>query len=296
MTEQQTGLDVGGRRFLHPGPLRWLRATAWMVLLTLVFGFAYAFIQGLPTSAPLDALEVLAACVVAFGAYAGVVWLCEGRWPEELKLSAAPLELLAGCAVGAVIMAAVVGLLCLLGVYEVSGPHAGSPWRMLTIAIESGFMEELIVRAIIARLLMRAFGAWPSLVLQAALFGAAHLGNPNATPVAAIAIAVEAGFLLAAFYMLTGRLWVSIGVHAAWNFTQGWLWGAPVSGTPRTPSLLTSGPKPGAPEFLSGGAFGPEASLPCIVVGTGVAIVVLRWAWKKGNFKTRPDAVVPGAA
>jgi membrane protease YdiL (CAAX protease family) len=291
MTEEQTGLDVGGRRFLHPGPLRWLRASAWMVLLAVVFIVVYALIQNLPNTTPLDALKVLAASIVGFGLYAGAVRLCEGRWPEELKLSAAPLELLVGCAVGAAIMAAVVGLLCLIGVYEVSGPHAGSPWRMLGIAIESGFMEELLFRAILARLMMRAFGAWPSLVVQAALFGALHLWNPNATPVAAIAIAVEAGFLLAAFYMLTGRLWVSIGVHAAWNFTQGWLWGASVSGTARTPSLLTSGPKPGAPEFLSGGAFGPEASLPCIVVGTGVAIVVLRWAWKKGNFKVRPDAV-----
>jgi membrane protease YdiL (CAAX protease family) len=41
---------------------------------------------------------------------------------------------------------------------------------------------------------------------------------------------VEAGLMLASFYLLTGRLWMSIGVHAAWNFTQGWLWGARVSG------------------------------------------------------------------
>lgn len=292
MLEGVSGLGIGDRRVLHPGPLRWLRATAWMLLLTFVFGFGYALIQNLPKSTLLDALRVLAACVLGFGAYAGAVRLCEGRWPEELKLSAAPLELLAGVATGATIMALVVGLLCLIGVYDVSGPHAGSPWPMLTIAIESGFMEELIVRAIIARLLMRAFGAWPSLVVQAALFGAAHLGNPNATPVAAIAIAVEAGFLLAAFYMLTNRLWVSVGVHASWNFTQGWLWGAPVSGTERTPSLFTSGPKPGASEFLSGGAFGPEASLPCMIVGTAVAIVVLWWAWKKGNFKARAEALV----
>ena len=141
----------------------------------------------------------------------------------------------------------------------------------------------------IARRLMRAFGAWPSLVAQAALFGAAHLGNPNATPVAAIAIAVEAGFLLAAFYMLTNRLWMSIALHASWNFTQGWLWGASVSGTPRTPSLFFAEPKPGAPAFLSGGAFGPEASLPCMVVGSLVAALVLWMAWKKGNFKARPD-------
>jgi membrane protease YdiL (CAAX protease family) len=290
MAGEQAGLEVGRRRFLHPGPLRWLRATGWMLLLFVVMAIGYALIQGLSGPNALDVLKVSLACVAGFGVYALAVRLCEGRWPEELSLKAAPLDLLAGVVVGSVIMAMVVGILCLLGVYEVSGPHAGSPWRMAAIAIESGFMEELIARAILMRLLMRAFGAWPSLVIQAALFGAAHLGNPNATPTAAIAIAVEAGFLLAAFYLLTGRLWMSVGVHVAWNFTQGWLWGAPVSGTDRTPSLFTSGPKPGAPEFLSGGDFGPEASLPCIVVGTAVAAIVLWWAWKKGNFKALPDA------
>jgi membrane protease YdiL (CAAX protease family) len=144
-------------------------------------------------------------------------------------------------------------------------------------------------RAIILRLLMRAFGIWPALIAQAVLFGALHLANPNASFTAAAAIAVEAGLMLAGFYLLTGRLWMSVGVHAAWNFTQGWVWGASVSGIPVTESWLVSNPKPGASELLSGGAFGPEASLPAMVVGTLVAIVVLRMAWKKGNFKARPD-------
>jgi membrane protease YdiL (CAAX protease family) len=67
-------------------------------------------------------------------------------------------------------------------------------------ASSRGFFEELIFRAIVLRLLMRAFGIWPALALSAALFGALHLANPNATPAAAIAIAVEAGLMLASFY------------------------------------------------------------------------------------------------
>ncbi|WP_168077728.1 type II CAAX endopeptidase family protein [Caulobacter sp. SSI4214] len=286
------GLDIGDRRFLHPGPLRWLRSVGWMVLLFLVFTGIYGGVQFLPKSTPLDALKVLAACVAGFAVYAGAVRLAEGRWPPELKLSDAPLDLLVGGAVGALIMALVIAALCLIGVYRISGPHGGSPWQMLNIAIQSGMMEELVFRAILMRLLMRAFGVWPALIAQAALFGAAHLANPGATVVSSVAIMIEAGFLLAAFYLLSNRLWMSVGLHAAWNFTQGWLWGASVSGTPRTPSLFISEPKPGAPEFLSGGAFGPEASLPCMIVGTLVAALVLWMAWKKGNFKARPDATV----
>jgi hypothetical protein len=97
--------------------------------------------------------------------------------------------------------------------------------------------------------------------------------------------------MLAAFYMLTGRLWMSIGVHAAWNFTQGWVWGAAVSGIAVKDSLFVSAPKPGASALLSGGAFGPEASLPAMVIGTGVAIMVLHRAWKRGNFRGKPEVL-----
>lgn len=297
MTNEETGLEIGRRRFLHPGPLRWLRAIAWMLLLFVAFSIVYAGAQmvGNPLFKAgghlLEVLEVTAICVAGLAIYGLAVWLAEGRWPQELSLRQAPAELAIGLAIGAAMLSAAVGGLYLLGVYDISGPRAASPWGTIAMAVESGVMEELIMRAIILRLLMRAFGIWPALVLQAALFGALHLANPNASPIAAAAIAIEAGLMLAGFYLLTGRLWMSIGVHAAWNFTQGWVWGASVSGIPVVESWLVSKPKPGAPEFLSGGAFGPEASLPAMVVGTLTAVLVLWLAWKKGNFKARPDAV-----
>ncbi|MGR4864529.1 CPBP family intramembrane glutamic endopeptidase [Caulobacter sp. LARHSG274] len=289
------GLDVGSRRFLHPGPLRWLRALGWAVALFLVFGLAIAVVQLWPGmlfrgEGPAQAVVTLALCTAAYGLYAGLTRLAEGRWPSELALRPAAAELLGGLAIGAVMLSVVVGLLVVLGLYQVSGPRAASPWGMITVGVSSGLMEELVVRAIVLRLLMRAFGAWPALALSAALFGALHLTNPHATPVAAVAIAVEAGLMLAAFYLLTGRIWMSVGVHAAWNFTQGWVWGARVSGFPVRDSFYLSVPRPGAPDWLSGGAFGPEASVPAMAVGTATAIVVLAWAWRKGNFRARADA------
>lgn len=296
MTDDQRGLEVGRRRVLHPGPLRWLRALGWMVALFVVFTMIYAGAQVIESPISGKAghgaavLGVTAVCLAGLGLYALVVRLGEGRWPEELSLRHAPLDLVVGLLIGALMLSAAVGGLYALGVYEISGPRSASPWSTIAMAIESGVMEELLMRAIVLRLLMRAFGIWPALALQALLFGALHLSNPNATLTAAIAIAIEAGLMLAGFYLLTGRLWMSIGVHAAWNFTQGWIWGASVSGIPVKESWLVSTPKPGAPEFLSGGAFGPEASPPAMVVGTAVAAVVLWMAWRKGMFKARPDS------
>ncbi|KRA56749.1 abortive infection protein [Caulobacter sp. Root655] len=292
------GLDVGSRRVLHPGPLRWLRSLGWGVLLFVLFGFAYG-VLGLATesgvtwfSASQGALITAVASVIGLTLYALLVRGAEARWPSELGLRQAAPELLIGLVVGAAMMSVVVAVLLVSGLYEISGPRASSPWDMITVAISSGVFEELMFRAILLRLLMRAFGLWPALTLSAAFFGYVHLGNDNATPMAAAAIAVEAGLMLAAFYLLTGRLWMAVGVHAAWNFAQGWIWGARVSGNEVKESLFLSLPRATAPEWLSGGAFGPEASVPAMIVGTSVAIGVLYWAWRKGNFKVRPDATV----
>jgi membrane protease YdiL (CAAX protease family) len=290
------GLDIGSRRFLHPGPLRWLRSLGWGGLLFVVFSVLYGVLNLVarldPNTPPLarNSLVTVVVTAVSLALYAVVVRLAENRWPGELALKPAAPDLLVGVAVGVGMMAVVVGALVGLGLYDISGPRPASPLNMINIAIASGFLEELIFRAIVLRLLMRALGVWPALGLSAALFGVLHLSNPNATPVAAAAIAVEAGLMLASFYLLTGRLWVSIGVHAAWNFAQGWIFGARVSGIEMSQSLFVSGPKAGAPDWLSGGAFGPEASVPAMVVGTGVAVAVLYWAWKRGNFRAAPDA------
>jgi len=289
------GLDLGARRVLHPGPLRWLRSLGWGAVLFVLFTLVYALL-GLATepgqmgfSPPLNALLTVGISALGLALYAVLVRGGEGQWPSELAWKQAAPELLIGLTVGAAMMSVVVAALLVSGLYEIAGPRAASPWNMITVAIASGFFEELMFRAILLRLLMRAFGLWPALTLSAAFFGYVHLGNDNATPAAAMAIAIEAGLMLAAFYLLTGRLWMAIGVHAAWNFTQGWIWGARVSGIEVTESLYLSQPRASAPDWLSGGGFGPEASLPAMIVGSAVAVLVLCAAWRKGNFRARPD-------
>ena len=295
VSPRAAGLDLGSRRFLHPGPLRWLRALGWGALLFVLFGLIYGVLSfattpgRIPLAPSLSTVLTAVVSIAGLALYAVMVRAAEARWPSELDLKRAAPEVLIGVALGVAMMSVVVGALVVSGLYEISGPRAASPWDMVTIAISSGAFEELMFRAILLRLLMRALGAWPALALSAAFFGFAHLGNPNATPTAAVAIAVEAGLMLAAFYMLTGRIWMSIGVHGAWNFAQGWIYGARVSGLEVKESLYLSGPKDAAHAWLSGGGFGPEASLPAMIVGTAVAVAVLHRAWKKGNFKAFPD-------
>jgi membrane protease YdiL (CAAX protease family) len=291
MTFANWGVPValGDRRVLHPGMLRWLRALGWMLLVgflsVLSFGLPFSALDHfLPDTGPIEVASNAVCAVIALGVYAGLVWFGEARAPSELALKAALPGLFAGLVIGVLMFSAVMGIMAAFGLYDIvwSGPAAA--WKSLGSSIESGVVEELLLRTVILRLIWRAFGPWIAFAASAVLFGAGHLANPNATPFAAICIAVEAGIMLGAFYALTGRLWVSIGVHAAWNFTQGYLFGAAVSGTDFGPSIAHSTARAGFAEYLTGGAFGPEASLPGLFVGTLVGVVVLWMAWKAGRF------------
>lgn len=282
--------ELGERRFLHPGKLRWLRALGWMVALFFLiimasFPLSDALGKAWPkTSAPAQCAASALGALSAAMAYVVAVWFAEGRRASELALRPLVPELAIGLLIGSAMFAAVMTIMAVFDLYEIRQLGAAPAWLSAGKAIQSGVVEELMIRAVLLRLVWRAFGPWVAFTASAALFGFGHLGNPNATVFAAVCIALEAGIMLAAFYALTGRLWVSIGAHAAWNFTQGYVFGAAVSGTAFGPAIASSIPQPGAPEWLTGGAFGPEASLPGLLVCFLAGIVAMALARRAGHF------------
>jgi len=298
---------LGDRRVLAPGRWRWLRALLWAACLFIAVAVAFTLQAGiamaalmiatgheaaaltLPMHAPPPVLFVglTLGSAAAVLAYVGLIRLAEQRPAAEFALGPAPRELAAGLAAGAAMMAATVLLLWAGGWVVVAPQPVTAIWTALADSVQSGVVEEILFRLVVFRLVWRAFGLWAALGVSALLFGAVHLANPNATPFAALAIAIEAGVMLASFYILTGRIWVSIGVHAGWNFTQGWLFGAAVSGTDAfTGGPLSLHPAAGAPAILSGGAFGPEASLAGLLVGTAVGAACLYRAWRFGRLNS----------
>jgi membrane protease YdiL (CAAX protease family) len=301
---------LGSAGVLTPGRLRWLRALLWAALLfsIVLFLLGAILVAGVAVSAGVHPLRYMdapahillgwsVACALAsLGTYAGLVWLAERRVPVELDLKPALLETAAGLAIGAAMMASVVGLMWLFGAITITSQPVGSPIRAIALSIQSGVMEEVAFRLIALRLLWRAFGLKVALILSALLFGVLHIYNPNSSWFAAVCIAVEAGVMLAGFYILTGRIWTAIGVHAGWNFTQGWLFGAAVSGT----SSFEGGPwnvEPvgGISEILSGGGFGPEASAAGLLIGTAAGGLTLWLAWKKGRLSVREQSEITAA-
>ncbi|MEJ0099698.1 MAG: CPBP family intramembrane glutamic endopeptidase [Pseudomonadota bacterium] len=281
--------QLGYHRVLRPG--RWLpaRAVGWMA--TLIFAIVLAFGPGMEALShalpdqpmPQFMAHAAGACIV-LASYLLLVRLGEARAPVELDLRAAPAGLLAGIVLGLALFSLVMLLLVLSGAYHVDYSGAASAWQGAGLALESGVFEEVLVRGVILRVAWRAFGPWVAFIVSALLFGAGHAANPGATVFTVACVAIEAGVMLGAFYALTGRLWLSIGVHAGWNFTQGYLFGANVSGSNFGKALARSVAEPRLPDWLTGGAFGPEASLPCLVVCVAVGAVVLWLALRAGRF------------
>jgi hypothetical protein len=91
--------------------------------------------------------------------------------------------------------------------------------------------------------------------------------------------------MLALAFVATRKLWLPIGLHIAWNFTQGGLFGLPVSGI-STPGLL--GSHLSGPAVFSGGAFGVEGSLITVLASLAVSWFFYRKARKDGRIQPRP--------
>jgi membrane protease YdiL (CAAX protease family) len=208
----------------------------------------------------------------------------EGRPARELLL--APGRRVAadtawGFALGAALFTSVVLLLTFAGLAHIGGAKVPAPGGValgFLAFLFVGISEEVLFRGLFFRVLEAWLGSWAALALSALLFGAVHLGNPNATLWAGLAIALEAGLLLAAFYMLTRSLVFVIGLHWAWNFFEGPIFGTAVSGGHAGASLLattTSGP-----DAWTGGEFGPEASLVAVLVCAAVTVAALVLAAK----------------
>lgn len=232
---------------------------------------------------PVAFLSMFIACVLGWGAYALYTRWVERRGAREFGRTGGLRELAAGLLIGAALFSAVVGVQALFGAYRITG------WRddlsvmviPLCVSLAAAAIEEIVFRGVIFRLLEESLGTWIALAISAALFGLGHLLSPHASVFAALAIALEAGLMLAAAYVLTRRLWLAIGIHAAWNFTQSGIFGVPTSGIRMNGIFIGEA---SGPTWLSGGAFGAETSVVAIVLCTALGLTLIRLAQRRGQF------------
>jgi len=265
-------LECGDSGVVAPGPWLWLRALLWAALL---FGFSIlAFFAALrmPVWVRLPPGSDYACAIIvpalAVFAYAVAVHFAERRGVRELTLRAALFELPGGFIIGLTLISAVLLLLWVLGLYQVGWGH----WRhwffyFVFNSYVSAVLEELAFRAILLRLVARVFGPVTGLIISSLLFGLAHATYASFVASAQIAVV---GLVFGALYMKSGKLWLAIGAHLGYDFTE---WS--LMGVGDKSGLLVISPAPHASVVLTGGTFGPDGSvLMTLVALSFVAAIV----------------------
>lgn len=227
---------------------------------------------------------VIAALLLA--AMVAVERFAAQRPPSAIGLNPrnAVRDLSLGILLGAALFSAVVLELAIGGYYRVVAVHITPDLGVAALLfLADAVVEELLFRGVIFRLVEEWSGTWIALAVSAAIFGFAHAANPHATLVSSLAIALEAGVLLGAAFVLTRNLWFPIGLHFAWNFTEGPIFGTQVSGHSFFTSAL--GAHIAGPVIVTGGSFGPEAGVAAIVTSVMVAVALLRATARRGRIK-----------
>ena len=217
------------------------------------------------------------------GTYRLGVRLVERRSAAELDGAWALPSFGAGTGLGVFLMTTVYVVLWSIAVAHVEG--LGSVSRLLPIlALSAGsaVSEELIFRGVLFRIVEEGFGTAGALAVSAAVFGGLHSWNPGASVASAAAIALEAGVLLGLAYAGSRTLWLPIGLHFGWNFTEGGIFGGAVSGFPAEGLIDV---KLKGPDILTGGAFGPEASAVTIAVCLAASLIFLLASIRHGQWR-----------
>ncbi len=304
--QEKTQLLEGGRSrtswFRSPADGR-LRA-GWRIaaFLAIFYTIALPLLFGLrallnfPKSSPLVIVIIAVAATPA-------VYIAR-RWIDKKSLTSLGLQpsmrsaadvvfgfLLSGIMAGAV-FGAMLGLGYIENVqaatisWSIAGVLAGSLFIMALV----GFWEELVFRGYIFQNMAEGMEMKTAVLLSCAMYGLVHSANPNAS-LLSTAIIVLFGYLRIYGYVSTGQLWLSIGMHTGWNFFQATIFGFAASGHSEARTLLTHDSS--AAGWLSGGDFGPEASVLTIPVVL-IALAVMRM-WSRMRFSRERAVMQPSA-
>ena len=210
-----------------------------------------------------------------------------GRWMGEAGL---------GFLMGGLLMTFIFVVELLAGWVQVgngSANHMGLSLFWVTVLtlvamVIGAFAEELVFRGYHLRNIVEgAVGSrvgprgavFIALLVSSVFFGALHALSPESSTVAVVNIAF-AGLMYGFAFLVTGRLGLVTGLHAAWNFFQSNVYGFTTSGQPSQASFFQHTTQTG-PDLWTGGSFGPEAGAVA-TIATLIGIALLGWRWRYG--------------
>lgn len=223
-------------------------------------------------------LGTTVALILNFGPIFLVLWawlrLVERRplWTTGMERQGLLWKYARGLLVGLAMFSAAVGLFALLGYagfesgsLRLTGAAARSGVLMIFVGwMIQGAAEEILTRGFLLPVIGIRYGSIAGIVLSALLFAALHLLNDNVNLIAMLNL-VLFGVFAALYALYEGGLWGVFAIHSVWNWAQGNLYGLQVSGQTLATSTLLDLQETG-PDWLTGGAFGPEGGLSVTLV------------------------------
>jgi membrane protease YdiL (CAAX protease family) len=176
---------------------------------------------------------------------------------------------LTGLAIGFVTLAATIGMMALTGAVEFDTETAQPGGVILVLGVllmllgflVQGGAEEILIRGWFFQVLGARYAPWVGLAVSTIVFAAFH----GSTSIMANLNLILFAVFLAFYYLYEGSIWGAMGWHSAWNWAQSNVFGVTLSGTMESEHTLMNLRTSGSP-LLSGGDFGPEASLFCTLV------------------------------
>jgi hypothetical protein len=276
--------------------------TVWRMLIYLgmvilaalpVIGFLKAFSFILPPE--IGEEKIASAINVVFmlgidialvlGAWITLRWIDHRRFALfGLSFSSRGIkELAAGFAFGFLYLTGVFLILWIAGFADVTFGKMNSQTLQsiltyLVVFAAAGILEELVNRGYLFQVLIEGTRAWIAILGFSFLFSLGHIFNEDYSWISGLCLFLH-GILFGLVYFRTRSLWIPIGIHVAWNWAQGPIWGINVSGTEISNTLLESVPK--GPELLSGGNFGVEGSLITVLLTFGLLLYIWKAKWIK---------------
>lgn len=142
--------------------------------------------------------------------------------------------------------------------------------------------EELWCRGFMYERLSIHYPLWVAVVVNGVFFGLMHMFNDSVSPMAIIGITI-CGLSYSLVRWYTGSIWICMGLHTMWNFTQNFLFGLPNSGLVSEMSVFHLDAATGSSSLIYDYGFGVEAAIPALLVDAALGIGVLILAKRSGR-------------
>ena len=194
-------------------------------------------------------------------------------------------NLLKGFGLGlALFLLTLLGLVA-LGQYRFESIHL-NPYSLTFVVftipfwILQGTAEEVVARAWLLPQLASRTNLKLAVVISSIFFTLLHVGNSGLTPLSLVNLFLF-GVAMSLYLLKTDTIWGIGGIHGAWNFAQGNLFGVLVSGQSAGTSIMKFTPQ-GIHDWLSGVSFGIEGSIVSSII-LFLLILYLAYQLKKEN-------------